>query len=161
VRVLRDVWAVPGVIRWRRGGMVSVRFSPLHPLATPLQASFSALFHGRVRGGVCAKNWQRGDDSGTNPQNGQKPTGALTDVVQTTLWAAGPDTRVGSTFDIEVTVTPIMGYTEANLWRSFWHDSEHAGCNGASCDCVSHTITTPLPGASAIFHLPLPSTTCQ
>jgi hypothetical protein len=52
VRLLRDVWAVPGVIRWRRGWMVSVRFSPLHPLATPLQASFSALFGGRVRVGI-------------------------------------------------------------------------------------------------------------
>jgi Transposase DDE domain group 1 len=51
VRLLRDVWAVPGVIRWRRGWMVSVRFSPLHPLATPLQESFSVLFHGRVRVG--------------------------------------------------------------------------------------------------------------
>jgi hypothetical protein len=51
VRLLRDVWAVPGVIRWRRGWMVSVRFSPLHPLAIPLQESFSALFHGRVRVG--------------------------------------------------------------------------------------------------------------
>ena len=51
VRLLRDVWAVPGVIRWRRGWMVSVRFSPLHPLATPLQASFSALFGGSVRVG--------------------------------------------------------------------------------------------------------------
>ena len=51
VRLLRDVWAVPGVIRWRRGWMVSVRFSPLHPLATSLQASFSALFRGRVRVG--------------------------------------------------------------------------------------------------------------
>jgi hypothetical protein len=51
VRVLRDVWAVPGVIRWRRGGMVSVRFSPLHPWAIPLQESFSALFRGRVRVG--------------------------------------------------------------------------------------------------------------
>jgi hypothetical protein len=52
VRLLRDVWAVPGVIRWRRGWMVSVRFSPLHPLATPLQESFAALFHGRVRVGI-------------------------------------------------------------------------------------------------------------
>ncbi|MGE3541793.1 MAG: transposase [Candidatus Tectimicrobiota bacterium] len=52
VRLLRDVWAVPGVIRWRRGWMVSVRFSPLHPLASPLQASFSALFRGRVRVGL-------------------------------------------------------------------------------------------------------------
>jgi hypothetical protein len=51
VRLLRDVWAVPGVIRWRRGWMVSVRFSPLHPLATPLQQSFSALFRGCVRVG--------------------------------------------------------------------------------------------------------------
>jgi hypothetical protein len=51
VRLLRDVWAVPGVIRWRRGWMVSVRFSPLHPLATPLQESFSTLFRGRVRVG--------------------------------------------------------------------------------------------------------------
>jgi hypothetical protein len=49
VRLLRDVWAVPGIIRWRRGWMVSVRFSPLHPLATPLQESFAALFRGRVR----------------------------------------------------------------------------------------------------------------
>jgi hypothetical protein len=49
VRLLREVWAVPGVIRWRRGWMVSVRFRPLHPLATPLQESFSALFRGRVR----------------------------------------------------------------------------------------------------------------
>jgi hypothetical protein len=52
VRLLRDVCAVPGVIRWRRGWMVSVRFSPLHPLAIPLQESFSALFHGRVRVGI-------------------------------------------------------------------------------------------------------------
>ena len=52
VRLLRDVWAVPGVIRWRRGWMVRVRFLPLHPLARPLQASFSALFHGRVRVGI-------------------------------------------------------------------------------------------------------------
>ena len=51
VRLLREVWAVPGVIRWRRGWMVSVRFSPLHPLATPLQESFSALLRGRVRVG--------------------------------------------------------------------------------------------------------------
>jgi hypothetical protein len=52
VRLLRDVWAVPGVSRWRRGGRVRVRFFPLHPLARPLQASFSALFHGRVRVGI-------------------------------------------------------------------------------------------------------------
>jgi hypothetical protein len=31
--------------------MVSVRFAPLHPLARPLQESFSVLFRGRVRVG--------------------------------------------------------------------------------------------------------------
>jgi hypothetical protein len=51
VRLLRDVWAVPGVIRWRRGWMVSVRFSPLHPLATPLREDCPTLFRGRVRVG--------------------------------------------------------------------------------------------------------------
>jgi hypothetical protein len=49
VRLLQEVGTVPGVIRWRRGGMVSIRFLPLHPLAKPLQQSFAALFHGRVR----------------------------------------------------------------------------------------------------------------
>jgi hypothetical protein len=50
-RLLRAGWAVPGVIRGRRGWRVSVRFSPLHPLAPSLQASFAALFRGRVRVG--------------------------------------------------------------------------------------------------------------
>src|SRR5207249_5825098 len=35
VRLLRHVWALAGVIRWRRGCVVSVRFTPLHPLTTP------------------------------------------------------------------------------------------------------------------------------
>jgi hypothetical protein len=52
VRVLRDVWAVPGVSRWRRGWMVRGRFRPLHPLAIPLQERFTALLHGRVRVGI-------------------------------------------------------------------------------------------------------------
>jgi hypothetical protein len=49
VRLLREVWTVPGVIRWRRGWMVSIRFDLLHALAKPLQQSFAALFRGRVR----------------------------------------------------------------------------------------------------------------
>ena len=36
VRLLQEVYTVPGVTRWRRGWLVSVRFDPLHPLATPL-----------------------------------------------------------------------------------------------------------------------------
>ena len=50
VRLLQEVWTVPGVIRCRRGWMVSVHFEPLHPLAKALQQSFVARFRGRVRG---------------------------------------------------------------------------------------------------------------
>src|SRR5262249_48030730 len=34
VRLLQDVYTVPGVTRWRRGWLVRVRFDPSHPLAT-------------------------------------------------------------------------------------------------------------------------------
>lgn len=107
---------------------------------------------------------QLGDDSGTNPQQGQTPLGAFTDAVQTALWQAGPDTRTGrTTFDIEVTVTPHIGYTTANLWDRDEGDPDgkDAGCNEFSCDCVSKTTTNQLPGGSYIFKIPLPSTTCR
>jgi hypothetical protein len=50
-RLLQEVYTVPGVTRWRRGWLVSVRFDPLHPLATVLQQGFAALFgdRGQVR----------------------------------------------------------------------------------------------------------------
>jgi hypothetical protein len=49
VRLLQEVYTVPGVTRWRRGWLVSVRFDPLHPLATVLQQGFAALFGERVQ----------------------------------------------------------------------------------------------------------------
>ncbi len=49
VRLLQEVWTIPGMIRWRKGWMVTIGFNPLHPLAKPLQQSFAALFRGRVR----------------------------------------------------------------------------------------------------------------
>ena len=105
---------------------------------------------------------QLGDSTGTNPQQGQRPVGAFTDAVHTALWQAGPDTRTGkSTFDIEVTITPNIGYTTANLWGATGNDPTHAGCDPNNCDCVSNTIKTPLTGGSYIFKIPLPSTTCQ
>ena len=52
VRLLQEGMTVPGVIRWRRGWMVSVHFDPLHPLAAALQQGFAALFRGRVRVGI-------------------------------------------------------------------------------------------------------------
>jgi Transposase DDE domain group 1 len=48
VRLLQEVYTVPGGTRWRHGWLVSVRFDPLHPLATPLQQGFAVLFRGRV-----------------------------------------------------------------------------------------------------------------
>lgn len=105
---------------------------------------------------------QLGDDSGTNPQQGQTPRGAFTDAVQTALWQAGPDTRTGrTTFDIEVTVAPTIGVTTANLWNVGVMDLPHPGCNGASCDCVSKTTTSQVPGGSYTFKIPLPSLQCQ
>jgi Transposase DDE domain group 1 len=52
VRLLQEGTTVPGVIRWRRGWMVSVHFDPLHPLAEAFQQGFAALFRGRVRVGI-------------------------------------------------------------------------------------------------------------
>jgi hypothetical protein len=52
VRLLQEGMTVPGVIRWRRGWMVSVHFDPLHPLAEALQQGFAALFQGRVQVGI-------------------------------------------------------------------------------------------------------------
>jgi hypothetical protein len=51
VRLLQEVYTVPGGTRWRRGWLVSVRFDPLQPLATLLQQGFVALFGDRVRVG--------------------------------------------------------------------------------------------------------------
>lgn len=49
VRLLQEVWTVPGIMQRRKGWMVSIHFDPLHPLARVLQEGFTALFHGRVR----------------------------------------------------------------------------------------------------------------
>jgi hypothetical protein len=49
VRLLQEACTVPGVIRGRRGRMGTMRFTPLHPLAKPLQQSFATLFRGRIR----------------------------------------------------------------------------------------------------------------
>jgi Transposase DDE domain group 1 len=48
VRLLQEVWTVPGVLHWEHGWLVSVRFDPLHPLARLLQGGFAALFGDRV-----------------------------------------------------------------------------------------------------------------
>ena len=56
VRLLQEGTTAPGVIRWRRGWIVSVYFDPLNPLAEVLHQGFAALFQGRVGWVFCAKN---------------------------------------------------------------------------------------------------------
>jgi hypothetical protein len=48
VRLLQEVWTVPGVLHWEHGWLVSVRFDPWHPLARLLQHGFAVLFGDRV-----------------------------------------------------------------------------------------------------------------
>jgi hypothetical protein len=48
VRLLQEVWTVPGVLHWEHGWLVSVRFDPLHPLAHVLQGGFAALLGDHV-----------------------------------------------------------------------------------------------------------------
>jgi hypothetical protein len=48
VRLLHEVWTVPGVLHWEHGWLVSVRFDPWHPRARLLQCGFAALFGDRV-----------------------------------------------------------------------------------------------------------------
>jgi Transposase DDE domain group 1 len=48
VRLLQEVWTVPGVLCWQHGWLVSVRFDPLHPLARLLQCGLAALLGDQV-----------------------------------------------------------------------------------------------------------------
>src|SRR5947208_14333155 len=59
VRLLRDVWAVPGVIRWRRGWMVSVRFlTPASARKTAPGELFRALSRSCTGGYFALKTGQ-------------------------------------------------------------------------------------------------------
>jgi hypothetical protein len=48
VRLLQEVWTVPGVLHWEQGWLVRVHFDPLHPLARVLQGGFAALLGDHV-----------------------------------------------------------------------------------------------------------------
>ena len=123
-------------------------------------AGGSCTSHVQTAKDVCRA--QLGDSTGTNPQQGQRPVGAFTDAVHTALWQAGPDTRKDKmTFDIDVTITPTIGSTTANLWGSGIRDKSHAGCNEFNCDCASQTTTQRLTGGSYIFKIRLPLLICQ
>jgi len=108
---------------------------------------------------------QLGDDSGTNPQQGQTPVGKFTNAVQSAHWQTDSATRQGSTFDIEVGFQANIATTIAHL-SDFWQQDDPRfpdpiqGCNPSGCACVS--VTTPNPVVkSFIFEIPFPSTKCQ
>lgn len=105
---------------------------------------------------------QLGDDSGTDPQQGQTPVGKFSNAVQSAHWQT--NTRVGSTFDIEVGFEAHTANTIAHLGNSDPQGppgpDPDASCNGYGCACVS--VTTPNPVSKSItFEIPFPSTTCK
>jgi hypothetical protein len=104
---------------------------------------------------------QLGDNSpGTNEQLGQTPTGKLSGSIQSVHWTGDPATRVGQTFDIEVTFQANLGTTIAHLSSPFSTPDPDNGCNGSGCACVSQTANIP-DTASFTFQIPFPSTTCK
>ncbi len=103
---------------------------------------------------------QLGDFSGTNPQQGQTPSGKLSNSVQSVHWEQPTSGRTAGSFDIDVQFTPVIATTTANLWGPTGKDNANAGCNGAGCDCVSTTTSARLT-QSITFKVPYPSTVCQ
>ena len=108
---------------------------------------------------------QLGNDSGTDPQQGQTPVGKFSNAVQSAHWQQDSAKRMGSTFDIEVVFQANTANTIAHLNGDFAFpppvDSDPIqGCNVDGCACVS--VTTPVPvSKSFTFQIPFPSTTCQ
>ena len=103
---------------------------------------------------------QFGDFSGTNPQQGQTSDGKLSNSVQGIHWKQPVASRSGTTFDIQVSFTPVIATTTANLWGSSNQDRANAGCNPFNCDCVSKTTATR-QALSVTFKVPYPSTVCK
>jgi hypothetical protein len=104
---------------------------------------------------------QLGDDSGTNPQQGQTPLGKFSDAVQSAHWQASSTERVGDTFDIDVGFVAAIATTTAHLGSgSVTGPDPIAGCNVFGCACVSTTQVDPV-GASFTFEIPYPATKCS
>ena len=100
-------------------------------------------------------------DSGSNPQQGQTPFGEFSNAAESAHWQAKADTRVGSTFDIEVEFEAFVVNTIAHLGSGSLEGPDPiAGCNIFGCACVS--VTQPAPITSRLtFEVPFPSTTCK
>jgi hypothetical protein len=101
---------------------------------------------------------QLGDDSGTNPQQGQTPVGKFSNAVQSAHWQQDSAARQGTTFDMEVTFQAQTANTIAHLNLNGYPDPIQ-GCNAFNCACVS--VTKPDPVVKSVtFQIPFPSTTC-
>ena len=102
---------------------------------------------------------QLGDDSGTDPQQGQTPVGKFSNAIQSVHWQADSATRQGKTFDIEVDFQANIANTIAHLNLNGTPDPIQ-GCNAFNCGCVS--VTTPDPVVKSVtFQIPFPSTVCH
>jgi hypothetical protein len=102
---------------------------------------------------------QLGDDSGTDPQQGQTPVGKFSDAVQSAHWQTDSSARVGKTFDIDVGFQANTANTIAHLNNNGYPDPIQ-GCNDSSCACVSVTTADPVV-KSFTFEIPFPSTKCH
>jgi hypothetical protein len=102
---------------------------------------------------------QLGDDSGTDPQQGQTPVGKFSNATQSAHWQSNASGRQGSTFDIEVAFQARTANTIAHLNLNGLVDPIQ-GCNAFNCACVSVTTAEPVT-KSFTFQIPYPSTVCK
>jgi hypothetical protein len=103
---------------------------------------------------------QLGDDSGTDPQQGQTPVGKFSNAVQSAHWQT--TSRTGATFDIEVGFQARTANTIAHLNNglSGGVPDPLQSCNTFGCQCNSVTTLNPVV-KTFTFEIPYPSTTCN
>lgn len=101
------------------------------------------------------------------PQNGQTPSGRLSNVAQTVYWRVDPSTYTGASFDITVSWTVQLATSTSLLWWGPFQNNPGPGepndgpagyCNNFGCSCsiaatlapttVSHTFQVPVPTSS-------------
>ena len=102
---------------------------------------------------------QLGDDSGTNPQQGQTPVGKFSNAVQSAHWQS--TSRVGTTFDIEVGFTAQTATTISHLnnGTSGGVPDPAQSCNAFGCQCSSETTVNPVV-KTFTFEIPYPKAVC-
>jgi hypothetical protein len=145
-RVRHSGLAPPPLSLWK-----STRFRPQgHQFGTP--------------SGKCGIGAPCQQDATAFPQQGQTPSGRLSDVKQTVNWQVDPATYGGATtFDITVTWQVNMAVSQALFWNGQFCDKESGqcggptgGCNPFGCNCSYPFSSFPDPH-SLTFKVPIPS----